>query len=83
MVSLGIALVGATVLTVLAWLGLVTPNILLALCFVVGTLVGVSAIVWGEIDAGNYSPIFGLVIAAAGFPVHHLWRRTRSMGDST
>jgi MFS family permease len=37
MVSLTIALVGATVLTVLAWLGLVTPNILLALCFVVGS----------------------------------------------
>jgi predicted MFS family arabinose efflux permease len=37
MVSLAIALVGATVLTVLAWLGLVTPNILLALCFVVGS----------------------------------------------
>ena len=37
MVSLGIALVGATVLTVLAWFGLVTPNILLALCFVVGS----------------------------------------------
>ena len=37
MVSLGIALVGATVLTVLAWLNLVTPNILLALCFVVGS----------------------------------------------
>ena len=37
MISLGIALVGATALTVLAWLGLVTPNILLALCFVVGS----------------------------------------------
>ena len=37
MISLGIALAGATVLTVLAWLGLVTPNILLALCFVVGS----------------------------------------------
>ena len=37
LISLGIALVGATVLTVLAWLGLVTPNILLALCFVVGS----------------------------------------------
>ncbi|MEH2524375.1 MULTISPECIES: MFS transporter [unclassified Bradyrhizobium] len=37
MISLGIALVGATTLTVLAWLGLVTPNILLALCFVVGS----------------------------------------------
>src|SRR5437660_5431180 len=37
LVSLGIALVGATTLTVLAWFGLVTPNILLALCFVVGS----------------------------------------------
>ena len=37
LVSLGIALVGATTLTVLAWLGLVTPNILLALCFIVGS----------------------------------------------
>ena len=37
LVSLAIALVGATALTVLAWLGLVTPNILLALCFVVGS----------------------------------------------
>src|SRR6476620_12015668 len=37
MVSLGIALAGATTLTVLAWFGLVTPNILLALCFVVGS----------------------------------------------
>ncbi|KRQ93010.1 MFS transporter [Bradyrhizobium valentinum] len=37
LVSLGIALVGASFLTVLAWLGLVTPNILLALCFVVGS----------------------------------------------
>ncbi|MCC8940420.1 MFS transporter [Bradyrhizobium sp. Arg68] len=37
LVSLAIALVGATTLTVLAWLNLVTPNILLALCFVVGS----------------------------------------------
>ncbi|VIO66859.1 MFS transporter [Bradyrhizobium ivorense] len=37
LVSLTIALVGATTLTVLAWLNLVTPNILLALCFVVGS----------------------------------------------
>ncbi len=37
LISLGIALVGATTLTVLAWFGLVTPNILLALCFVVGS----------------------------------------------
>ena len=37
MVSLSIALVGATVLTTLAWVSLITPNILLSLCFVVGS----------------------------------------------
>ena len=37
MVSLSIALVGATVLTVLAWFSLITPSILLSLCFVVGS----------------------------------------------
>ena len=45
------------------------------LCFVLGTVIGVTAIVWGEIQAGNYSPIYGLGIAAAGFPVHHVWKR--------
>jgi MFS family permease len=37
LVSLSIALSGATALTVLAWFNLVTPNVLLALCFVVGS----------------------------------------------
>jgi len=37
MVSLSIALVGATVLTTLAWFSLITPSILLSLCFVVGS----------------------------------------------
>src|ERR1700710_1789806 len=37
LVSLGIALAGATALTVSAWLGLVTPEILLAFCFIVGS----------------------------------------------
>jgi MFS family permease len=37
LISLAIALTGATSLTVLAWLNLVTPNLLLALCFVVGS----------------------------------------------
>ena len=36
-VSLSIALSGATALTVLAWLGLVTPTTLLAFCFIVGS----------------------------------------------
>ena len=46
MVSLVIALVGATVLTTLAWLDLVTPNILLALCFVVGSGMALFAPAW-------------------------------------
>jgi len=37
LISLSISLVGATALTVLAWYGLVTPEILLASCFVVGS----------------------------------------------
>ena len=37
LLSLSIALLGATSLTVLAWLDLVTPNSLLAFCFVVGS----------------------------------------------
>lgn len=37
LVSLSIALSGATALTALSWFGLVTPPILLALCFVVGS----------------------------------------------
>src|ERR1044072_6727586 len=37
MVALAISLVGATALTVLAWLNMVTPNILLLFCFIVGT----------------------------------------------
>src|SRR3977135_3722394 len=36
LVSLGIALSGATSLSVMAWLGLITPQTLLAFCFVVG-----------------------------------------------
>src|SRR5258705_41359 len=47
------------------------------LFFVVGTVVGGSAIVWGEIQAGNFSPIYGLGIALAGFPVHQLWKRLK------
>jgi MFS family permease len=37
MISLSIALTGATALTVLSWLGLLQPNLLLAFCFVVGS----------------------------------------------
>src|ERR1700704_2596440 len=37
LVSLSIALSGATALTVLAWFNMVTPNVLLTLCFIVGS----------------------------------------------
>src|SRR6201999_4667365 len=37
LVSLSIALIGATALTVLTWLNMVTPEILLAFCFIVGS----------------------------------------------
>jgi amino acid transporter len=50
---------------------------LVPLLFVIGTIVGLTAIVWGEIQVGNFSPIYGLLIAAAGFPVHHLWNRLK------
>jgi predicted MFS family arabinose efflux permease len=46
MVSLSISLVGATALTVLAWLNLVTPNSLLAFCFVVGTGMALMGPAW-------------------------------------
>jgi APA family basic amino acid/polyamine antiporter len=48
---------------------------LVPLIFVVGTAVGLSAIVWGEWSKGTYSPIVGLAIAAAGFPVYALYKR--------
>jgi len=47
------------------------------LLFIAGTVVGLSAIVWGQIHVGNYAPVYGLGIAAAGFPVHHLWQRLK------
>jgi APA family basic amino acid/polyamine antiporter len=45
------------------------------LVFVVGTLVGLATIVWGEWSDGNRSPVVGLAIAAAGFPVYAVYRR--------
>ena len=45
------------------------------LLFLIGTVVGLSAIVGGQIQVGNFSPVYGLAIAVAGFPVHYLWKR--------
>jgi amino acid transporter len=55
------------------------------LVFLAGTLVGLAAIVWGEVDqpTPNWAPVFGLVLAAAGFPVYHVWRRGKALrGES-
>ncbi|OSJ34121.1 MFS transporter [Bradyrhizobium japonicum] len=46
LVSLGITLAGATALTTLAWLDLVTPNLLLVLCFAVGTGMALMGPAW-------------------------------------
>jgi amino acid transporter len=45
--------------------------------FLAGTLAGLGSIVWGEIDQAvpNYSPVWGLLLAAAGLPAYALWRR--------
>jgi len=45
------------------------------LVFVIGAGVGLAAIVWGEFQNGNYTPMYGLAIAIAGFPVYHVWKR--------
>ncbi|MFL5481755.1 MAG: APC family permease [Gemmatimonadaceae bacterium] len=47
------------------------------LLFIAGTVIGLTAIVWGQINVGNFSPIYGLGIAAAGFPIYHLWQRMK------
>jgi APA family basic amino acid/polyamine antiporter len=47
--------------------------------FLLGTLVGLGAILWGEIDqpTPNYSPLWGLILSLAGFPAYALWSRSR------
>ncbi|GLR91667.1 MFS transporter [Bradyrhizobium iriomotense] len=46
LVSLGISLAGATALTALVWLRLVTPDLLLMLCFVIGSGVALIDPAW-------------------------------------
>jgi amino acid transporter/beta-glucanase (GH16 family) len=50
------------------------------LVFLAGTFAGLVAIVLGEIDrpVPNYSPLWGLLIAAAGFPVYRVWRHLKT-----
>jgi MFS family permease len=46
LVALSISLIGATTLTTLAWLDLVNPNLLLLLCFVVGSGMALMGPAW-------------------------------------
>jgi amino acid transporter len=50
------------------------------LVFLVGTIVGLVAIVWGEVGQAvpNHAPLLGLLLAGAGFPVYAVWRRSAS-----
>ena len=47
------------------------------LLFLAATSVGLVAIVRGELARAvpNYSPLWGLGLAAAAFPVYHVWKR--------
>jgi amino acid transporter len=45
------------------------------LVFIVGTTLGLAAIVWSSAAKGRWEPLIGLGISLAGFPVHSLWRR--------
>jgi APA family basic amino acid/polyamine antiporter len=48
------------------------------LVFLVGASLGLAAIVWGSTSKGDWSPVTGLLISLAGFPVFWIWRRLRS-----
>jgi amino acid transporter len=45
------------------------------LFFLVGTVLGLGAILWSSCSRGDYSPLAGLAIVIAGFPVYHFWRK--------
>ncbi|MDB5564767.1 MAG: transporter [Tardiphaga sp.] len=62
--SLVIALVGATALTVLDWAGAVTPNLLLAFCFIVGSGMALFGPAW-QSSVGEQVPPENLASAVA------------------
>ena len=48
------------------------------LIFVVGTSLGLTAIVLSRIKLNDdYDPLFGLIIAALGFPIYYIWQAIR------
>jgi basic amino acid/polyamine antiporter, APA family len=48
------------------------------LLFIGGTALGLSALLWSALSRGDFSPLVGLGIAAAGYPVYRVWCRLRS-----
>src|SRR5258705_571032 len=70
LVSLSIALVGATALSVLAWLGLVTPEILLAFCFIVGSGMALFGPAW-QSSVSEQVPAETLPSAVAPDAIRH------------
>jgi APA family basic amino acid/polyamine antiporter len=45
------------------------------LFFVVGTTLGLAAIVWSNARNRDFAPLIGLGIALSGFPVYWIWKR--------
>lgn len=64
LVALSIALCGATALTTLDWLGLTTPNLLLVLCFIVGSGMALMGPAW-QSSVGEQVPASALPAAVA------------------
>ncbi|MDF0498856.1 MFS transporter [Bradyrhizobium yuanmingense] len=64
LVSVGIAFTGATALTTLAWTHLLTPNLLLALCFVVGSGMALMDPAW-QSSVSEQVPLEALPAAVA------------------
>jgi amino acid transporter len=51
------------------------------LIFLVGTTIGLGAIVWGKWVSDDRSPVYGLLLSVVGFPVYWIWKRvTRGSG---
>lgn len=49
--------------------------------FVAGTTLGLGAILWSALAAGDFSPLVGLGVVVAGFPAYWVWRRVKREGN--
>ena len=70
LVSLGIALCGATALTVMAWLNLVTPEVLLAFCFIV--LLNPVFLPYGALLNAAFSPVASQFVSLGTLTLHNV-----------